>query len=77
MRNNLVPSVLKSLEKNEYVRYGYESFTGKLTLPKNGPLNTQVKSYHAGTFGIKKRIFFISVCFLTITNKKIKSYICV
>lgn len=57
MRTELVSSVLKSLEKSDYARYGYVAFTNNLTLPKQGKLSVQLAGYHVGTFGINKNVF--------------------
>ena len=60
MRTELVPSVLNSLKKSDYVRYGYVAFSNKLTLPKSGKLSVELAGYHVGTFGINKNIFLFT-----------------
>lgn len=57
MREDLVPSVLESLKRNDYVRYGHITFSNVLTLPKKGKLSSPPNGYPVGTFGINKNIF--------------------
>ena len=57
MREDLVPSVLESLKRNDYVRYGHITFSNVLTLPKKGKLSLPPNGYPVGTFGINKNIF--------------------
>lgn len=57
MRNELIDNVIKSLSKNDYIRYGYLPFKGQLTLPKTGLVNTKDIRFAPGTFGITKSLF--------------------
>jgi glycosyltransferase involved in cell wall biosynthesis len=57
MRKLLVNNVLEHLKNYDYVRYGYQVFRGQLNLPLDGFLPLKNKAYHAGTFGVLKKVF--------------------
>lgn len=57
MLTTLVTKVIDSLKSYDYVRYGYRTFQGKLTLPTNIELVMTDSNYHSGTFGIIKKVF--------------------
>ena len=57
MRKNTVKNTLDALRSGyQYHRFGFISFSGTLTIPKDGKLNTKF-SHHFGAFGIKKELF--------------------